>query len=85
MTFWSILKIIHSHTPKQLLTKIIMTAKAYMVNKKQKTIHRAVDRNTHKKIENETRVINDGIQKGENIVRTRYGRTIRKPDRFTYQ
>ena len=37
------------------------------------------------KISNEARIVNVGIKKGENIVRTRYGRTIRKPDRFTYQ
>ena len=34
---------------------------------------------------NNTRVDNNGIQKGENIVKTRYGRTIMKPDRLTYQ
>ena len=34
---------------------------------------------------NKTRVHNDDIQKGENIVKTRYGRTRRKPDRLTYQ
>ena len=37
------------------------------------------------KILNNIRVDNNGIQKGENIVKTRYGRTIRKPDRLMYQ
>ena len=37
------------------------------------------------KILNKTRMDNDDIQKGENIIKTRYGRTIRKPDRLTYQ
>ena len=32
------------------------------------------------KIVIDTRVDNDGIQKGENVVKTRCGRTIRKPD-----
>ena len=34
---------------------------------------------------NETRVDNDDVQEGENIVKMRYGRTVRKPDRLTYQ
>ena len=34
---------------------------------------------------NNTRVDNNDIQKGENIVKTRYGRKIRKPDRLPYQ
>ena len=34
---------------------------------------------------NDTRVDNNSIQKGKNIVKTRYGRMIRKPDRLTYQ
>ena len=33
----------------------------------------------------DTRVDNNGIQKDENIVKTRYGRTIRKLDRLSYQ
>ena len=28
---------------------------------------------------------NNRIQQGENVVKKRYGRTIRKPDRLTYQ
>ena len=31
------------------------------------------------------RVDDNGIQKGEDIVKTRYRRTIRKPDRLSYQ
>ena len=31
-----------------------------------------------------TRADNNRIQQGENVVKTRYGRTIRKPDRLTY-
>ena len=37
------------------------------------------------RIPNEARVDNDDIQKDENIVKTRYGRTVRKLDRLTYQ
>ena len=37
------------------------------------------------KIANETRVDNDTIKAGENIVMTRYARIIRKPDRLMYQ
>ena len=33
---------------------------------------------------NKTNVDNNGIQKDENIVKTRCGRTIRKPDRLMY-
>ena len=49
MPFWTILKIIHSHIPTGTLTTITMTARIYMVNKEQKAIHKAVDRNTYKK------------------------------------
>ena len=34
---------------------------------------------------NNTREDNNKIQQGENCVKTRYGRTIRKPDRHSYQ
>ena len=37
------------------------------------------------KIVNRTCMDNGAIQKGENIIKTRYGRTIRKSDRLTYQ
>ena len=46
MPFWTRLKIIHRHTSTRTLTTIITTARTYMVNKEQKTIHKAVDRNT---------------------------------------
>ena len=39
----------------------------------------------HTKTLNDTRVDKNSIQKGENIVKTRYGTMIRKPDRLTYQ
>ena len=32
-----------------------------------------------------TRVVNENINEGENIVKTRYGRIVRKPDRLMYQ
>ena len=32
-----------------------------------------------------TRADNNRIQQGENVVKTRYGRTIRKLDRLTHQ
>ena len=37
------------------------------------------------KIANEERVDNDTIKASENIVKTRYGRIVRKPDRLMYQ
>ena len=49
MLSWTILKIIHIISPTRTLTIIIMTARAYMVNKELKTIHKAVDRNIYKK------------------------------------
>ena len=36
------------------------------------------------KISNETRMDNDNIKEGENIVKTKYGRIVRKPDRLMY-
>ena len=36
------------------------------------------------KLSNETWVNNDNIKEGENIVKTRYGRIVRKPDRLMY-
>ena len=32
-----------------------------------------------------TRMVNENKNKGENIVKTRYGRIVRKPDRLMYQ
>ena len=32
-----------------------------------------------------TRVVNEHINGGENIVKTRYGRIVKKPDRLMYQ
>ena len=49
MPFWTILKIIHNHTSTRSPTTIIMTPRTYVMNKKQKTIHKAMVRNTHKK------------------------------------
>ena len=37
------------------------------------------------KIPNETRIGNGNIKEGENIVKTKYGRTVKKPDRLVYQ
>ena len=37
------------------------------------------------KISNVTKVDNDNIKEGENIVKTRYRRIFRKPDRLMYQ
>ena len=48
MPFWTILKIIHRHTSTRTLTTIKMTARTYMVNKEQNTIHKVADRNTYK-------------------------------------
>ena len=31
------------------------------------------------------RVVNEQINEGENIVKTRYGRIVKKPDRLMYQ
>ena len=36
-------------------------------------------------ISDSTRVDNDNMNEGENIVKTRYGRIVRKPDRLMYQ
>ena len=36
-------------------------------------------------IVNNTREDNNNIQQGEDCIKTRYGRTIRKPDRLSYQ
>ena len=41
--------------------------------------------NTHKQIVNNTREDNNNIQEGENCIKARYGRIIRKPDRLSYQ
>ena len=46
MPSWTILKIIHGHTPTRPLITIIMTIRAHMVSKELKTIHKAADRNT---------------------------------------
>ena len=43
------------------------------------------DQEDIQKILNKTRLETDYIQKGENTFKARYGRTIRKPDRFMYQ
>ena len=32
-----------------------------------------------------TRVVNEHVSEGENIVKTRYGRIVKKPDRLMYQ
>ena len=37
------------------------------------------------KMANDTRVDNDNIKEGENTVKTRYRRIVRKPDRLMYQ
>ena len=37
------------------------------------------------KIYSNTRVVNENISERENIVKTRYGRIVKKPDRFMYQ
>ena len=85
MPSWTILKIIHSHTPARPLITIIMTARVYMVNKELKNSSQGNRPEHIQEISNETRVGNNNIKEGENIVKTRYGRIVRKPERLTYQ
>ena len=85
MPFWTILKITHRPTSARTLTTIIMTARTYIVNKEQKNNSQGSRQEHIQKISNGARIDNDDIQKGENIVKTRYGRTVRKPDRLMYQ
>ena len=85
MSSWNTLNTIHNHTQTRSATTITMSVRTYMMKKKQKTICKEMDRNTGKKTLYDTRMDNNGIQKGENIVKTRYERTIRKPERLTYQ
>ena len=49
MPFWTILKIIHNLIPMRSTTTKTMIARTYMVNKEQKTIHKATVRKTYKK------------------------------------
>ena len=84
MPFLTIFQNIHSHTPTRPLLTIIMTVKIKMVNTGLKTIHKPVDRMIEK-MANNTRVDNDNIKECENIVKTRYGRIVRKPGRLMYQ
>ena len=67
MSSWNILKTIHSHTQTRSSTTIIMTVRTYMMNNKQKTIHKEMGRNTHQKMLNDTRADNNTIQKGETL------------------
>ena len=55
-----------------------------MMSNNQKIIHKEIGRTCRKPVIN-TRADNNRIQQGENVVKARYGRTIRKPDRLTYQ
>ena len=46
---WNTLKSIHNHTPRRSPRAITMAAKTYMMNNKQKTICKEMDRNACKK------------------------------------
>ena len=61
-----------------------MTVRVYRVNTDLKTILWQ-QTGTDRKIANEAGVDNDTIKAGENIVKTRCGRIIMKPDRLMYQ
>ena len=84
MSFWTILKIIHSHTPNKNTYNNNNNSQDIHGEQGAKTIHKAVDRNTYKK-SNGASIDNDDKQEDENIVKTRYGRTVGKPDKLMYQ
>ena len=62
-----------------------MTVRVHMVNTDLKNNSQGSGQEQIEKIANEAGVDNDAIKTDENIVKTSYGRIVRKPDRFMYQ
>ena len=84
MPFWTTFKKIHIHTSTRAIPN--------KNNDSQNTHGEHRVRNNSQgsrqeqiEISDGTRVDNDNIKEGENIVKTRYGRIVRKPDRLMYQ
>ena len=84
MLFWTKLKIIHRHTSTRTLNN---NNDSQDRHGKQGTKNNSQGSGQEhiQKLSNGARIDNDDIPKDENIVKTRYGRNIRKPDRPTYQ
>ena len=57
----------------------------HMVNMGLETIYKAVRQKQTEEICSSIRVVNENINEGENIIKTRYRRIVRKPDRLMYQ
>ena len=60
-----------------------MTIKIHTVNARLETIYDTVEKKQTEEVCSNTRVVNEHINEGENIVKTRYGRIVKKPDRLT--
>ena len=85
MPFWTILKIIHrAYINKNTLCNNNNSQDTHD-EQRAKNNSQGGDQEHIQKISNGARIDNDDMQKDENIVKKRYGRTVRKPDRLTYQ
>ena len=81
MPFWTTFKKIHVYTQTRLFITKGITIKIHRVrNNSQGSSQEETE-----EISYSTRVDNDNINEGENFVKTRYGRVVRKPDRLMYQ
>ena len=85
MLSWNTSKTIHSHVQTGPSRAIAITLNIHMMSNNQKKNNPQGNRQDMQKTVISTRVDNNRIQQGENVVKTRYGRTVRKPDRLTYQ
>ena len=84
MLSWNMSKTIHSHIQTGPSRGIAIALKVHIDKQQTKNNPQGNWQDMQKTVIN-TRVGNNRIQQGENAVKTRYGRTVRKPDRLTYQ
>ena len=85
MPFWAILKKNpHSYSNKAISNKRDDSQNTHgehaVRNNSQGSRQEQIE-----EISDSTRVDNNNINEGENIIKTRYRRTVRKPDRLMYQ
>ena len=84
MLSWNTSKTTHRHMQTGPSTAIAITFKTHMLNSNQKYPTRK-EAGPHAKTVNNPREDNISTQQSKNVVKTRYGRTVRKPDRLTYE
>ena len=84
MPFWTILKNPQSHSNKAILNEKDDSQNTHGEHGVRSNSQGSRQEQIGE-ISNGTRVHNDNIKEGENIVKTRYGRIVRKPDRLMYQ